>query len=164
MRAGSPHFDVTPLFERRAGKISDPVKRLRYLRRNILLTQPARPSAKPRRIRHFGWLAVPLALALASGGGSSGGAETVAAIPRLTESIAVPRVWRVERSETTDVYSNGLRVDRTFEVSNRRRANFPVFPLSGGPAPVKTGSAPVGIVYHTTESQVDRFEEDKTTV
>jgi hypothetical protein len=79
---------------------------------------------------------------------------------------AIPHVWRVERSGTSELYSNGLRVDLTFQIANRPRAEYPIFSLApASPALTgrswKTGSTPVGIVYHTTESLIAPFEEDQ---
>jgi len=86
-------------------------------------------------------------------------------------STLIPHVWQVERSRTSELYSNGLRVDLTFQISNRPRAEYPIFSLiEGSPAVTgrgwagqvsKTGSTPVGIVYHTTESLIAPFEEDQ---
>jgi len=59
------------------------------------------------------------------------------------------------------LYSNGLRVDLTFTVANRPRAHFPIFPLTGSTGATRTGTAPVGIVYHTTESHLVPFQEDE---
>lgn len=196
MRADSPTFDRTPLIEQRAAGISDPVRRLRYLR--VKMSEPAPTLAQPSetaparhrkstwRLPHLGWLALPVALALASGSSSKSAAETAARervllVPRSVSLIPQPisnetgslqiastdnsapvsRVWRIEQSESTDVYSNGLRVDLTFTASNRPRAAFPIFPLTGAAIAVKWGSSPVGIVYHTTESQLTEFEEDR---
>lgn len=184
MRAHSPTFDRTPLIERRAAGISDPVRRLRYLRAKMSepVPTPAPPEAlAPHRhsmwrLPRLGWLALPLALALASGSSSRSAAETAARergllVPRggsnqiassPDSSAPVSRVWRIEQSESTEVYSNGLRVDLTFTVSNRPRAKFPIFPLTGAAIATKSGSFPVGIVYHTTESQLTEFEEDRS--
>ena len=71
------------------------------------------------------------------------------------------RVWLVDQSNSTELYSNGLRIDLTFAVSNRPRSRFPIFSLAGGPEPVEQGRQPVGIVYHTTESNLAPFEEDE---
>src|ERR1019366_4011438 len=67
----------------------------------------------------------------------------------------------VDRSETLEQYSNGLRVDLTFVASNRRRTLFPVYSLAGD-GTFETGRDPVGIVYHTTESLLANFQEDQT--
>lgn len=74
---------------------------------------------------------------------------------------AAPRVWLVDRSGPLELYSNGLRIDVTFAVSNRPRSRFPIFPLEGGSEPLAQGNAPIGIVYHTTESNLAPFEEDE---
>ncbi len=73
----------------------------------------------------------------------------------------VRRVWLVDHSDSLELYSNGLRIDLTFAVSNRKRDRFPIFSLAGGPEPLREGNAPVGIVYHTTESNLAPFEEDE---
>ena len=108
-------------------------------------------------------------MAMASGPAPKGVAETAAKeqgllVPRA-DSGAVPAavapVWRVEHSDSTDVYSNGLRVDLTFVVNNRPRARYAIYALAGASKQVETGDAPVGIVYHTTESHLAPFEEDE---
>ncbi len=135
---------------------------------------PDRPSPLPAAARTWRGrlprllLAVTPLLVLSVTPRPTGSAETLARERRLTipraeapsaVPSAVPRVWRVESGENIDVYSNGLRVDRTFLVNNRPRAEFPVFPLTGGPTPVTTRSTPVGIVYHTSESLLAPFDE-----
>ncbi|MBZ5606458.1 MAG: peptidoglycan recognition protein family protein, partial [Acidobacteriia bacterium] len=65
-------------------------------------------------------------------------------------------------SETNELYSNGLRIDRTYTVPNRPRAKFSIYALNGSAAPIKTGETPVGIVYHMSESLVAPFEENQT--
>jgi len=83
----------------------------------------------------------------------------VAAPDSPPASLAIPKVWRVEASDTMDVYSNGLRVDRTFAVLNRPRAEFLVYPLTGATAPAATSRVPAGIVFHTSESLLAPFDE-----
>lgn len=85
----------------------------------------------------------------------------VAKKPDASIAISPSRVWLVEKSKTLELYSNGLRIDLTFAVANHARNSFPVFPLGGGSEPIDKGNAPVGIVYHTTESNLAPFEEDE---
>jgi hypothetical protein len=66
----------------------------------------------------------------------------------------------VEESQTTKVYSNGLRVDLTFATHNRPRARYPIYPLTGTDAPAGYGDTPRGVVYHLTESQLEPLEEE----
>jgi hypothetical protein len=75
---------------------------------------------------------------------------------------ANPRVWQVEGTDKTEVYSNGLRVDLTFATHNRPRAHYAIFSPAGDETPVGYGDAPRGIVYHTTESHVEPFEEQSS--
>ena len=71
------------------------------------------------------------------------------------------KVWRVDRTDSLETYSNGLRIDLTFAISNQPRDKFPVFPLNGGAVPARYQSNPAGIVFHTTESQLEVFDESE---
>lgn len=74
---------------------------------------------------------------------------------------ALPSVWMVEKSEEFETYSNGLRIESLFAVSTRPRG-FIVFSRSTGqPEPAASGDAPLGIVYHTTESHIVEFDEQR---
>jgi hypothetical protein len=63
-------------------------------------------------------------------------------------------VWLVERGGDEELWSNGLRVVTTFETSGDPRRYF-AFPRNGSP-PVPR-SAPVGIVFHASESDMAPF-------
>jgi hypothetical protein len=67
-------------------------------------------------------------------------------------------VWEVERSGEAETYSNGLRIDNHYAVSNHRRSYraFPADLPEGDAGPLR--SEPVGIVFHTTESLQAPFE------
>jgi hypothetical protein len=87
-------------------------------------------------------------------------------VPRADSGLAaseapIAHVWRVEQSENTEVYSNGLRIDTTFAVANRPRGSYAVYSLVGASTPAKTRSVPIGIVYHTTESHLAPFQEEE---
>lgn len=150
--------------EQRAGQIPDPVERLRFLRREM------RPQIQQRKSKkswtRAGWLAAGLAALVVLVPVSTGTAETLAkerllvapdAPKTALTAEATPRVWLVDRSESSELYSNGLRIDLRFAVSNRPRRPFPIF--STGGIRQGEGNAPVGIVYHTTESNIAPFEE-----
>src|SRR5487761_2004064 len=150
--------------EQRAGQIPDPVERLRFLRREM------RPQIQQRKSKkswtRAGWLAAGLAALGVLVPVSTGTAETLAkerllvapdAPKTALTAEATPRVWLVDRSESSELYSNGLRIDLRFAVSNRPRRPFPIF--STGGIRQGEGNAPVGIVYHTTESNIAPFEE-----
>jgi hypothetical protein len=70
-------------------------------------------------------------------------------------------VWLVEQSGSSETYSNGLRIDNRFTVSNHPRS-YLAFPLAGGSA--KPGTVPIGIVFHTTESLQAPFEPQQNRV
>ena len=97
-----------------------------------------------------------------------GTAETFAKERRLVVEtnqqppvVDAPRVWLVDRSGSLELYSNGLRIDVTFAVVNRPRNRFPIYSLNGGAEPLSEKNTPVGIVFHTTESNLAPFEEDE---
>jgi len=79
--------------------------------------------------------------------------------PAPAATGAVPAVWQVERSGDSESYSNGLRIDNRFSVSNHPRS-YRIFPLDGSGTP-RRGTQPVGIVFHTTESRQAPFEEQQ---
>ncbi len=175
-----PSLDRAKRIEQRAVRIVDPVKRLHYLRQEMALTRvmPAPVVPAPQVPAPCGPMVCGGWFGLRSRSRSSwlpaefqqGTAEVFTQerrllVPGTDSSIPVettaPKVWRVDRSETLEQYSNGLRVDLTFAVSNRPRADFPIYALTGASAEVKTGNAPVGIVFHTTESLLANFDEDQ---
>ncbi len=164
---GVPSFGQTSRVEKRAGKIGDPVERLSYLRHAMAAPAPA-PRRSFSRITRIAMALVPI-VAIALTPTPTGTAETFVRERGLLatgSSVSpvtmppVPRIWRVEGTDTIDVYSNGLRVDRTFAISNRPRKSFPVFPLTGGIKAVRTSNTPAGIVFHTTESLLAPFDEE----
>lgn len=141
-----PKLERIPKIERRAACIADPVERLRYLRR---MTAPERRLLPPGRWRHAAWLTLAAMLVLAPGPRTKSAAGTFdreatatqarAAIQSAAHSAsptsreaptAIPHVWRVEGSRISELYSNGLRVDLTFQISNRPRAQYPIFGLA----------------------------------
>jgi hypothetical protein len=76
------------------------------------------------------------------------------------------KVWLVEQQDTYERYSNGARILSDYETGNHTRGYY-VLPHGQG-ALVKTGNSsdaevrrtPVGIVYHTSESDMLPFTSD----
>jgi hypothetical protein len=85
-----------------------------------------------------------------------------APLPAPVAGGAVPAVWQVEQTGGSESYSNGLRIDNRFAVSNHARSYW-AFPLDPSGA-AERGSQPVGILFHTTESRQAPFEERQTRV
>jgi len=172
--------------EQQAGQIADPIQRLRFLRQETSklswwkrITRFAGPRLQSIHLRHWlhaaAWGAAAVALVMVPGPRPSGTAATLRRekgllIPGQAQAsdngaaqidADIPRVWRVENAQLTEVYSNGLRIDDTFTISNRPRLRFPIFPLNGASKALSNGSEPVGIVFHTTETLLAPFEEDQ---
>jgi N-acetyl-anhydromuramyl-L-alanine amidase AmpD len=171
-RKSSDQFEAAQLISRQAQRISNPLDRLRYLR---AATIPI-PEADDSKRWRYGIGLVLAAVALSSvatlRAWRTTGPRPVAQRPAALGSvIAAPSrtyanhisdrvadVWLVEQKGETEEYSNGLRVDTHWTVSNRPRS-YPVFDVTrvdSGPAAWQ--SAPVGIVLHTSESDQAPFE------
>lgn len=72
------------------------------------------------------------------------------------EDLTAP-IWRVETDDGSELYSNGLMISNRYLTRTAPR-KYPVFD-SGDPQwqTARWGSAPVGIVFHTTESELADF-------
>ncbi len=70
------------------------------------------------------------------------------------------KVWRVERIENKyERYSNGGRINTEYEVDNHPRAYY-LIPRNSEAVTEEVSSTPIGIVYHTTEGEQIKFEQD----
>ncbi|HYA16042.1 MAG TPA: peptidoglycan recognition family protein [Bryobacteraceae bacterium] len=67
-----------------------------------------------------------------------------------------PNIWLVEKSGTSEIWSNGLRIDNRFLAHTHARA-WVAFPAPD-PAKPESRTAPIGIVFHATESEQAPFE------
>src|SRR5215471_18050723 len=163
---------MAPWLDLRAGGISDPLKRLRFLRHKmaeIASKELARPVPEVKRTAFVKVAAscvlIPLFLPFPKSPSSSTvkttDGERRLALPSADIGVVptLAQVWLVEQTPTLESYSNGLRIDLTFAVTNRPRHRFPVFPINGGVDPSQYETKPMGIVYHSTESHLAPFEE-----
>jgi hypothetical protein len=102
---------------------------------------------------------------LASDGAAPANAALAHPVNHLPDYRA-DKVWLVERKDNYERYSNGGRIITDFETANRARA-FVALPRDGGDTAAATvsaevQSAPVGIVYHTSESDMLPFTHDNS--
>ncbi len=134
---------------------------------------PAKPAPPPRPAR----LGLPAAVLLAVGallatayqatrpvaaGAPSPGARATLppvaeSLPALPVGVAPSRIWLVEKGEGWELYSNGLRVDSTYATSGDPR-RFRIFDARRGMQEA-TYDRPVGILFHTSESDIWPLEE-----
>jgi hypothetical protein len=90
--------------------------------------------------------------------------EKSSAAPGLAGSLPSyqpEKVWMVEQGEGFERYSNGARIINTYETANRPRRFF-AFERGDKGGRGEAQSAPVGIVYHTSESDLVPFVEDNS--
>lgn len=87
-------------------------------------------------------------------GEDSGGALHGAQLP----SYQPEKVWPVERGDGFERYSNGARITDTYEVENHARRYF-AFKPGGTEAEGEPQTKPLGILYHTSESDLLPFVE-----
>lgn len=159
--AGHPHvfsrsFSV---IERQARGFSDPIERLRYLRR---------AAAAPRRLSsRTGWIG-QFALVMVMVTLRSDAINRQSPRPRIRPAAAVsaisemPDIWPVEQTAEYDLYSNGLRIENRLAISNEPRSYYLIARESGTPGPLRM--QPAGIVFHTTESDQAPFEAEQKRV
>ena len=67
-------------------------------------------------------------------------------------------IWLVEKGRDHELYSNGLRIDTSQRVKGTRRVFAAIDEASG--QVLSASSAPVGIVFHTTESDIQSLEPE----
>jgi len=80
--------------------------------------------------------------------------EPLAASP---VGVAPAWIWRVDSGHAFELYSNGLRIDTTWAVAGEPR-RYRVFAAGKGMGE-EVHDRPVGIVYHTSESDIWPLEE-----
>lgn len=153
-----PNRVLASVLEWRAGHIQDPVARLRFLRRSTHL-RPRLPAVWRRVVlQGLAILALVLFIPVETPVDARG---TRLAHPGPAPEILAGagerfvEVWQVEASREHELYSNGLRIERGFEVSGEERS-YQVYGEDGRPA--ASGRDPVGIAYHTSESHLAAFE------
>jgi hypothetical protein len=162
LKLGFSH--ATPAdIEREADRITDPVERLRYLRKHSAPTvQGTVPRASLSRRWRAGIAAAALLPAIGLGYWMLPSAQAPPAVKAATIPSVRPapkQVWQVEGSQIEEVYSNGLRIDLSFATHLRPRAEYPIYGMIGDSQPIATDNVPRGIVYHTTESDMVVFEQ-----
>ncbi|MBK5254520.1 MAG: N-acetylmuramoyl-L-alanine amidase [Vicinamibacteria bacterium] len=67
-------------------------------------------------------------------------------------------IWLVEKGRDYELYSNGLRIDTSHRVKGTRRSFVPIDEATG--AVLAPLIEPVGIVFHTTESDILSLEPE----
>jgi len=140
---------VTPLLDLAARGITDPVLRLRFLQFAAPVPDEPRVHSVVRIAVIPGLVAALFTVTLLVRPGARARSMPVAAAPRV-DAPPVPaappgapaNVWKVEDAHESEVYSNGLRIDNRFVVSNHPRSSV------------------AGIVFHTTESKQAPFEPE----
>jgi hypothetical protein len=156
-------FAAVRKIERRAYRISDPIERLRYLRQATGEGPPAESRPAWRRLA-----SVVLALAVIPLG-SDANVRMRTNVKRSRSAIRgtvsqwsyAPDVWLAERTAESELYSNGLRIERRFEIANEPRVYTPVHRDSNKAAGPLL-SQPAGIVFHTTEGDQAPFEAEQS--
>ncbi len=155
-----------------ASRIPDPVARLHFLRRavgDLSTWNPVSPAGREHLRNHRAkFVAVLAVLLLLPAGAITGSGFLWNRGPIVTsesgghDSHPAPQVWAVEQNKDFETYSNGLRIERRYEVANEARV-YDVYPRgfedSGRSEERRT---PAGIVFHTTESPQAEFREDQT--
>lgn len=172
IRGKAPNPIIRVVAGWQAGRIPDPVERLRFLRRTVgdrAVWNPASAAGRRRwRAQRAKVLSVAAALLLLPAGAITGSGVLWNRGPMVTadgnrpKGGGVARVWAVEQNKDFETYSNGLRVERRYETSHEER-RYDVYPRGEEDSGrFEERTAPVGIVFHTTESPQPEFTEGQT--
>jgi hypothetical protein len=78
-------------------------------------------------------------------------------LPALPKGVTPAAVWTVETGESWEQYSNGLRIDTSYAVASDPR-RYRVFDAGRGMLD-ETFDKPVGILFHTSESDIWPLDE-----
>jgi hypothetical protein len=141
-----------------AGTITSPVLRLRFLR-EFMPPPPPRHSRKSRFLVAFP-VVVLLFTAPASVRPANGIPRSSATVWRTAEVRVeqTPEIWQVEKTDASETYSNGLRIDNRFSIAGQPRSYLVFSATRTEDARGERRSVPAGIVFHTTESLQAPFE------
>ncbi|MBS1828201.1 MAG: N-acetylmuramoyl-L-alanine amidase [Acidobacteria bacterium] len=155
----------------RAAQIKDPVARLSYLRRyasfapKAFEVTPARAAIVTAAVTLCAVLYWP-SITSASKPTPPSLSRSQAATKSLSASAPPVRqgIWLVEQKNGHEIYSNGLRIEAAGAATHTPRRYLPLprhkpdtwTSEPGANAPFRT--APIGIVYHTTESELFPFQ------
>lgn len=168
----APSLFAARLVEWRARRISDPVERLRFLRRTApYATLPGKRWYRMLAILSSamvmaGFALPPLIRSFRSLQGAPSAMLVRSGAPAAADRVA--DVWLVERKPDYEIYSNGLRIEtqgavfeqaRKYAVAPRQEAEKWSRP---GLADLRLATSPAGIVYHTTESHIAPFRSAET--
>ncbi len=83
-------------------------------------------------------------------------APVAESLPPFAAGITAPAIWLVEKGDAWEQYSNGLRIDTSATLTGDPR-RYRVFDAKDGLRP-GLHERPVGILFHTSESDIWPFE------
>ena len=166
------------LIEFKARKIQDPVQRLQYLQQKMGSSAPQLHRSWSGRKAPLLCFALLLTSFLTSGFKKTSEPKEPALADILPHRVfftaktsaaannVFANVWLVDKTDESETYSNGLKIDDHYAVSNQNRLFYPVYRRGAinTTEPEEWRSEPAGIVYHTTETDQARFEPDQTPV
>jgi hypothetical protein len=170
--AGHAHATSRILADLAARQIQDPVTKLRFLRTIGPVHQKSTFSSKYLKVfvmtSAIALLAVaPWSLRFVKAQDKALTAHEPAPVRIRIVSIAPEgpaSVWTVENTPTFETYSNGLRLEKRYETGNRSRSYY-AFPITHPESGIgQQQTAPIGVVFHTTESLQAPFAPEQTAV
>ena len=130
---------------------------------------PRRPAVAPRVRQATNWAAalvvVAAGLALAAypraqppdAVESAPRGPVAEHLPAAQTGLPTQGVWLVDSGEDFELYSNGLRIDTSYVTAGDPR-RYRVFSVAGEMGP-EVFERPIGLVYHTSESDIWPLEE-----
>ena len=148
-----------PLLDKEAARITDLTEEMCSLRRAI----EAECRRRRARLRVATCVVIVFGGILFAANYKSGSAAAVTPskpVATVAGQLAAPpfvNVWLVDERNGAEYYSNGLRIEREFEVSTRPRRYWALQRDDGRWVRL---TCPSGIVFHNTESPMAAFDPD----
>ena len=164
-----PSVSKAKIVEQRAEFISDPIAKLRFLRKEAAPVKPTRwgkflAANKPNLKMGLGVIAAVLVIFAIASSQRSVKARSLPAVAYSTTNPSAHQpgsIWMVDTRDGQEIYSNSLRIETRFTIplGEEPTWKFNRYPKdSKAPVPMKD---PVGIVFHTTEGLMAPFEKEQ---
>src|SRR5260221_8402817 len=143
-----------------AGRFADPVERLGYLRRSAAFwsQRPIRRVFADSRLRQLSVLVAAAMLLPVPMVTDAAALHTVNASAKAKANLPepAPGIWQVETTANHELYSNGLRVEKSFTAPAEGARKFQRWRMASGVR--EESPTPFGIVFHTTESDAQSYD------
>lgn len=164
-----PSVIKAKIVEQRAEFISDPVAKLRFIRRETARVESTRwgkflDAHKPKVTMSLGVAAAGLVIFAIASSQRSVKARSLPAVAYSTGNPSAHEpgsIWMVDIRDGQEIYSNSLRIETRFTIPLGEEPTWKYNRYTKGSKTPVEMKDPVGIVFHTTEGLMAPFEKEQ---